>query len=152
MKKLLPLLVLLFLFSCSDQTKPSSGEIVNDFLDNPKSLEKIQESNPIIAFQKEADQVADKVSRLNSSNIGEVLEEAKNFKHCVITVENHTIVSLGTLKDCENSGSWGECMPFGEGYIKRGDLVFQSDYINNIIGRPDDKERMVYYFQSILPQ
>lgn len=121
-------------------------ELVNAFLEAPKSLEETSAPNPIVAFQEAAAETADKVITLDKDNIKEVLEEASEYKHCVITTEDHTIVLIDDLGDCKTSGSWEACMPHAEGYIKKGDLEFQDDYANNIIGRPDDQERTVYLF------
>ena len=48
--------------------------------------------------------------------------------------------------DCIQSGSWGACMPYAKGYIKKGSLIEKEDYINNIIGIPDSQLRKVYLF------
>ena len=39
-------------------------------------------------------------------------------------------------------------MPYAEGYIQKGKLIPQSDYINNIIGRPDLQQRVMFLFQA----
>ena len=84
---------------------------------------------------------------MDKNNIETVLTEAKTYKNCVIITGNHTIVKILDFDDCKQSSSWGYCMPTAEGYIKKGELVSQEDYINNIIGRPDAQKRTVYLFE-----
>ena len=82
---------------------------------------------------------------VNKDNIKDALAKAKDFKNVVITVDNHTIVKLD-VNDCKPSSAWSACMPKAEGYIKKGDLVYQNDYANNIIGLPDGQERLLFLF------
>ncbi len=120
--------------------------IVTDFLKNIESLEKEESNNPINAFREAADASAERVIALTKENMSEVLTEAKKYKYCVITTGDHTIVKIDDPENCKQSGSWGACMPYATGYIKKGELIFQEDYINFIIGRPDDQERTAYLF------
>ena len=76
---------------------------------------------------------------------GSALLEAQG-KTCIIIVENHTIVKFSDIKKCNYSGSWGMCMPYGEGYIQNGGLKSTNDFINNIIGKPDAQKRVMYIF------
>jgi hypothetical protein len=39
-------------------------------------------------------------------------------------------------------------MPKCEGYIKKGKLNYKSNYMNNIIGIPDNQERVAYFFNT----
>lgn len=128
-------------------TKPNTATNTADipFLKDVKSLEKDTSSNPIDTFKDAAKISAKEVVTLNKDNIKDALTKARNFKNAVITVDNHTIVKLN-LEDCKASGAWGTCMPKAEGYIKKGDLVYQNDYANNIIGLPDNQERLLYLF------
>ncbi len=148
MKRLIFTFSTLALVACGGSPKEStnSSEVVTAFIDAPKSLEDVNDKNPIVAFKVAAEKLADKVIILDKENIKEVLEEAGEYKHCIITTEDHTIVLIDDLEDCKTSGSWDACMPRCEGYIKKGELEFQDDYANNIIGRPDDQERTVYLF------
>ncbi|QCE41201.1 hypothetical protein [Psychroserpens sp. NJDZ02] len=115
------------------------------FLDNIKSLKHDTSSNPIATFKTEASTSAKKIISLNKANINAALDKAKKFKYAVITVENHTIVKLD-LHDCKPSGSWSACMPKAEGYIKKGELIYQNDYANNIIGLPGRQDCQLYLF------
>jgi hypothetical protein len=153
MKNLLCTCLSFILFSCGNSSShsiTSSSEldetIVSDFLKNVKSLEKIEEGNPIEAFSASAKEVADATFSLEKGGAEDLFETAKGYAHCVIVVEDHTIVKIEDFDDCKQSGSWATCMPMGKGYVKRGDLDSEKDYINNIIGTPDDKERTVYLF------
>lgn len=167
MKHLTYLLILVLAFSCKEDpkekvdtkvestiqtettTQNTKKEIESNtnlsFLEDIKNLEKDTSANPIETFKTKATNVATKVIKLNKDNIKDALTKAKNFKNVVITVDNHTIVKLD-VNDCKPSGAWSACMPKAEGYIKKGDLVYQNDYANNIIGLPDGQERLMFLF------
>jgi hypothetical protein len=153
MKSLLILALCIILFACNSKksgnaTKrdrdSTSSEFVSDFLNNVKALKSIEGQNPITAFQDSIERIANTVISVKKSNMVSLLMMAKDYNHCVIIVEDHTIVILKDLDDCQPSGSWGTCMPLGEGYIKKGKLLYKSDYINNIIGLPDSQVRKAY--------
>lgn len=126
----------------------SDGETMKEFLkgiaafdsENSSSLSTIQRFDAI-AGQKAAKSVS-----ITSENIKDALKEAKQYKYCIITVEEHTIVKVTDYENCSQSGSWGICMPYGEGFIRKGSLLANKDYINNIIGKPDSQARMMYLF------
>lgn len=148
-KTILAIATIATLFSCSQS--PSNSDttkqaVVSDFLSDISSLE--EQEKPIKTFVSVAQETADKVVDLDKTNIKDVLETAHGYQHLVIVTGNHTIVNIehDELNNCKQSGSWGACMPYAEGYIKKGDLVFQEGYINNIIGTPDDQERVAYFF------
>lgn len=167
MKHLTYLLILVLAFSCKEDpkekvdtnvesttqtettTQNTKKEIESNtnlsFLEDIKNLEKDTSANPIETFKTKATNVATKVIKLNKDNIKDALTKAKNFKNVVITVDNHTIVKLD-VNDCKPSGAWSACMPKAEGYIKKGDLLYQNDYANNIIGLPDGQERLMFLF------
>ncbi|UTW61578.1 hypothetical protein KFE98_16395 [bacterium SCSIO 12741] len=151
MKYLAPFVLALFMWSCSGNS--GSGEsqdqsaVVSDFLTDVSSFEDFKSKTPIKDFAAMADDASFKSKDLDKDNVMEILSEARAYTHVVIIVEDHTLVRIVELKDCKQSGSWGACMPKAEGYIKKGDLVYQNDYINNIIGRPDDQKRTVYMFK-----
>ena len=146
MKTFLPFFIFLFITACSHQPAESDTDVVNNFLSDITSIEN-EKKNPIESFIKGANAEAAEVLNLNKNNIKDVLAEAKNYKHVVITVGNHTIVKITDIENCRTSGSWGACMPYAEGYIKRGELVAREDYINNIIGVPDEQERRLFLFE-----
>lgn len=151
MKKLIAVLLIINLIACkSEKAEPShtnsESTLVADFLGNVKSLAKVKNGNPIAQFQDLAKDEAVKSYDLSKDNVNDLLETAKGFKHCVITTGDHTIVKVIDFEDCKPSGSWDSCMPMAKGFVKRGELDFEEDYINNIIGLPDDQERKVYLF------
>lgn len=150
MRNLILVALIAISFSCANEAEQGAKEetnIVSQFLENPASLEKSESKTPIADFEKTAKATALKFTALNKDNIKQVLEEAKIYSHSIIIVEDHTIVEITDLENCKSSGSWGACMPYGNGYIKKGDLVKEKDYINNIIGLPDNQKRTIYFFK-----
>ena len=117
------------------------------FLNDSKSLPHTEGANPIEEFKKAADATATRSRSFNKRNAQSLLDDAKTFSHCAIIVENHTVIKINDYYDCKQSNTWDACMPIGEGYIKKGELEFQKDYISNIIGMPDKQKRTIYYFQ-----
>ncbi|GGH68292.1 MAG: hypothetical protein EP346_10725 [Bacteroidetes bacterium] len=135
--------------SSNDSETPSSDKAESmavAFLENP-SVVLNTEGNPIDELKLDASENADKVIKLTGENAEEVFSQAKEYSSCLVVTENHTAVRIVDFDDCAQSGSWGVCMPLAEGYIrKEGTMKPQGDYLNNIIGRPDDQERTVYLF------
>ena len=83
---------------------------------------------------------------LTKDNVIDMVAEAEKYKHCLITVRNHTVAKITDHLDFVQSGSWGSVMPKGEGYVAKGGLNHKVDYLNNIIGSADAQERKVYFF------
>lgn len=109
-----------------------------------KALDKQQ---PIISINEIAKSKAEKSIDLNSESIGKALVEAKNYKHCLISVNGHTLVKVLSFKNTSPSGAWHAAMPLCKGYIqKSGVLHEKKDYLKNIIGRPDSQIRTMYLF------
>lgn len=127
------------------KTNSNSG-IISEFLADTRTLENVKDNNPITLFQKLAEDKASKVLIVSKDNIKDILSLAKEYRACVITTGDHTIVKIIDINNCKQSGSWGACMPFANGYIKKGELILQEDYINNIIGIPDSQVRKAYLF------
>jgi len=122
---------------------------IKEFLKDVISLEneKVSTVAPIKSFNEIAKTKAAKTITLTKENAKESMAEIKNYKNCVITVGRHTIVKVTDAEKCVNSGAWGASMPYGEGYIQKGVLTPQKDYINNIIGIPDTQERLMFLFK-----
>lgn len=145
-------LALVVMIGCSsekeqnEETEQTRQSIVADFIRDISFLESVEANSEIAAFEQEATAVAERMIPINKENIATVLVAAKHYKAMVITVEDHTIVKVLDLSDCQPSGSWGTCMPLGEGYVKKGELVKCKDYINNIIGSYDSQQRTAYLF------
>jgi len=159
MKKIIQKFLILFLtgfiiFKCGNETNLTIEEsiiennTVTHFLVDVKSLESDTNVNPIVVFNDLAEKIADYKIFVTKDNIKEVLIKARDFSSSVIVTANHTIVKIKSLDDCQQSGSWKACMPKCEGYIKKGVLNFKEDYMNNIIGIPDNQERVAYFFNS----
>lgn len=129
----------------TNKEKPNT---VSLFLADVQSILSDTNKNPIVTFSKLAKDISEKNIRLKKNNIASALEEAKEYSNGVIVVENHTIVKLISFDDCQKSGSWGVCMPKGEGFIKKGNLNYKSDYINNIIGTPNSKKVTLFLFNE----
>jgi hypothetical protein len=127
----------------------SNTEQVTAFLDGIVDFKDVQtnEHNPIPTINQIASSQADEMIALSKSNISETFAQAKKYSHCLITVGQHTFVLVKNWNDCKQSGAWGTCMPYGEGFIKRSSLEKVSDHINNIIGVPDSQRRTVFLFK-----
>nr|WP_321450504.1 hypothetical protein [uncultured Carboxylicivirga sp.] len=149
MKRLNVLAALLILLAASTNAQ-TKVETLTEFLNGIIKFEDatIQEGTPIIDIKELAASQADKVMDLNKETIAEVLETANAYHFCVITVGVHTIARITDLENCQQSGSWGQCMPMSEGYVQKGGLTVKNDYLNNIIGIPNKQERKVYFFMK----
>ena len=134
--------------NCQAQTTKEG--IMKDFLSGILNLEEqaLNAQQPIITINELAKKKADKIIALSKDNVEAALKEAKSYKNCILTVGKHTIVKITDFENCSPSGAWGTCMPFGEGFIQKGELIPQKDYIKNIIGRPDTQIRTLYLFNS----
>jgi len=143
---LLPVLVIgLFVnVNCQNSKDATIKEFVKGIsaFDN----EKFSAHEPIKSFNDAAKKIAAKTLSVTKSNITTILLEAKNYKHAIITVGNHTIVKISDFEKCSPSTAWSVCMPKGEGYIQKGGMESKSDFINNIIGSPDSQTRTIYFF------
>ena len=137
------------MMSCSSSNESESGSsrMVSNFMNDTRSLDRVDSKNVISDFATEAKLVANKTMDLNVESMADFLGLGKAYSHGIIIVGNHTIVRIDDFKNCKQSSAWAACMPFGEGYIKKGDLEFKKEYINNIIGRPDKQSRVGYLFK-----
>ena len=142
------LLIIGSILACESGTDNPEKNIVNNFIENVISLEEDTNKNPIASFKIMANTMADEKIVFSKGNIDNVLIRAKDFKHCVISVENHTLVKIENIDDCQQSGSWKTCMPTVKGYIKKGELNYKDDFMNNVIGTPDNQERIAYFFEK----
>ncbi len=165
MKKIFTSILIITILSCNSGNKANNDaekdnasttktetergaelDIVSKFLVDTKTLESIKDKNPISLFQKLAETKASEVLTISKDNIKAVLSSAKEYRNCIIITGDHTIVKVTNISNCKPSASWGVCMPFAGGYIKKGELVFKEDYMNNIIGIPDSQVRKAYLF------
>ncbi|MFO8002017.1 MAG: hypothetical protein R6U46_12290 [Marinilabilia sp.] len=143
------LLLTLFLATSLFASSQSKVETVTTWLEEIINFEdaNFNDHNPILTVNSLAAEQADEVEQLTESNIAEVFEKAMDFSHCLITVDQHTIVLVKDWENCSQSGAWEVCMPFGEGYILSGEMEKHEDHINNIIGTPDASRRTVFLFE-----
>ncbi len=154
MKKIPFLAILIALFtlnSCIEisNKKPLSDEVAQ-ILANIDSIKNSPSPTTSIAhFQELANEQADEVFNLRRSNMGAFLELAKYYEHCIITVGEHTILHVTDFDDCETSGSWAQCMPKVEGFVRQGDWIYKKDFANNVIGKPDSQKRFAYLFNKL---
>ncbi len=136
-----------FITNLSAQTKT---ETLKEFLDGIINFENatITEGTPIVDIKALAAKQAALEKDLTKESVKEVLETAKAYHFCVITVGDHTIARITDLEYTQMSGSWAMAMPVGEGYIQKNGLTMKNDFLNNIIGMPNSQERKVYYFNK----
>ena len=144
----------ILIIGCNSKTdvNPEEDQVqentVTKFLIDVKSLESDTNANPIVAFKDLAEEIAKDKIILSKKNIKKVLIKSKEYSSCVIVTGNHTIVKILSFDNCQQSGSWEACMPTVEGYIKKGKLNYKKDFMNNVIGKPDKQERVVYFFNN----
>lgn len=153
MRKIFIIILLTSIFACNSEKNTknethidSYSSVISEFLSDTKTLENIKDNNPITLFQKLAENEASEVFIVSKDNIKDILSSAKEYSNLVITTGNHTIVKIIDINNCKQSGAWGVCMPFANGYIKKGELIWQEGYINNSIGIPDSQVRKAYFF------
>ena len=138
------------IIGCDSKTKlkedGNENNVVSNFLSDVQSLEIDTNTNSIVAFKELAEEIADNKMVVSKKNIKKVLIKSKDYSNCVVVTGNHTIVKIISFDNCQKSGSWEACMPFVEGYIKKGKLNYKKDYMNNVIGTPDGQQRVAYFF------
>jgi len=126
----------------------SNAETLKSFLADVISFEEVtlDANRPLSKIRQMASVQADTFFVLSKENAAEVLQTAKAYQQCIVFTGTHTIVRVTDLNKCIQSGSWGACMPMGEGYIQRGAMEKKVDYLNNIIGIPDNQKRVLFLF------
>lgn len=143
-------LVVLVFVACQSKGKktgnPELANVATDFVHNTESLTHV--SDPIGSFSAGAFIAAVESYSLDKDNAKLMLAKVESFESTVIVVEDHTIVLVVKGGECQQSASWGACMPYVRGYIKKGELIQQEDFANNIIGRPDNQKRTIYFFND----
>lgn len=117
-----------------------------NFAKDPSSLLNV-EGNPVEVLIEDAQESADRSLTFYVGNAERALSVAKGFEYAIVVIGKHTVVKIVSYEDCTNSGSWGICMPLAEGYVRRrGNMEPVGDYMNNIVGTPDDQDRKIYLF------
>ena len=127
----------------------SNADVLKVFLKGIVNTDqgKINSHSPIDSIMEIAKSQAAKTMQVTKENIEAALKEAKDYKYCIIIVAHHTIIKVTDFSKTAQSGSWGTKMPFCEGYILKGTMVNLKDYLNNIIGKPDEQNRTMYLFK-----
>ena len=147
MKKFLIILLLACsLFSHAQNTRIS---ILTQFLSDIIIIDgtKLDKQQPIISINAIAQTKASKTIDINRESINSALNEAKNYKYCLISVEGHTLVKVIDFNDSSPSGAWHSAMPLCKGYIQKSSVLHEKkDYLKNLIGRPDSQKRTMYLF------
>jgi hypothetical protein len=128
------------------EKEETSASSTNIYLSDIKSFSNTEDGNPIEKFQALAEQSAVQKIDITKENFATALQTAAGFKHIYITVENHTVVKIKDLTNCQHSKSWKTCVPYAYGYIKKGEMLYEEGYANNIIGIPDSQQRTLYLF------
>lgn len=147
MRKLSTTVITLLLTVLYSLAQDNEAIVKSLFSETPAAAsEKVSAYAPVSSAETIAKKLAAKTVLVTKDNITTTLTEAKQYKYGILIVGNHTIVKITDFGKCNTSGSWGACMPYGKGYVKKGTLQEQNDYINNIIGRPDDQVRTLYLF------
>ncbi len=148
MKILFTILFIIFPYSAI-HAQEDKAQLVNDLIADVMTISKadLNAASPIASVNKLATVQADKSIVLTKDNMEKSLEEAKDYKACLITVGDHTVVVVSDFDKRITSGSWKCKMPFGKGYVQKGTMNFKEDYLNNIIGVPDTQKRIMFLFK-----
>jgi uncharacterized protein YggL (DUF469 family) len=150
MKSISTLVLIVCLGFVTNLSAQSNSETLKEFLDGIINFENatINEGTPIADIKALAAEQAALMKDLTKESVKEVLETAKDYHFCVITIGEHTIARITDLEFTQMSGSWATAMPMGEGYIQKNGLTMKNDFLNNIIGIPNSQERKVYFFNK----
>lgn len=152
MKRLKNIIIILFVFtSLSSHAQNTKTIVLKQFLTDIVKLDgkALDEEQPIISICEIAKSKADKTIEINYETIGSALLEAKNYKHCLITVDAHTLVKVVSFKDSSLSGIWHVATPICKGYIQKSGVLYdKKDYLKNLIGKPDSQIRTMYLFKE----
>lgn len=150
MKNLIALTAFLLVFFGLSAQEASKAETLKTFLEGTISFNasEINQHEPLISIRELAVAKADKRVQLTRENIASSITEMKDYKAAIIIVGKHTIVKITDAQNCQQSGTWGACMPKAKGFVqKQGKLIEHENYINFIIGVPDSQERTLYLFK-----
>lgn len=148
MKKFIILLTIAF--TLSSQAQETKTKVLKEFLSDIINFDGkvFNEAQPITSFKQLAQDNAAEIIKITHKNIKLALSEAKRFRHCLIIVENHTLIRIVDYEDCSPSNCWAACMPLSRAYIQKAGLLNEkNDYLNNVLGCPDTQKRMIYLFK-----
>lgn len=140
----------LVIVGCNSEPKiegnPEKGSIALDFIQDLETLRFLED--PIVDFKAGAESASAEAFNFDVDNAQIMLDKIKDYGHSVIVVEDHTIVVANGKDECHASASWKACMPYVRGFVKKGELEYQEDFANNIIGTPDKQSRRIYFFKE----
>jgi hypothetical protein len=130
---------------CSPTPKTDT---LSDFVGDAFTIEKdnVNETEPIMSILAVAKQQASKTILLKKENARAAFTEAQKHKNVFIVVGHHTIVKITDFTDCQKSTSWAAEMPYGVALVQNKGLNETSDYVNQIIGKPDNQTRWLLMF------
>lgn len=143
------IIILLFVVLGFTAKAQTNAETLQSFLSDVISFEEttLDSNRPMPKIRQMASVQSDTLFVLSKDNASEVFANTSDYKHCLVFTGSHTIVKVTDFNKRIASGSWQCKMPFGVGYIQRGDMTTKEDYINNIIGVPDAQKRVVFFFK-----
>jgi hypothetical protein len=151
MKKFHRFCILIFIVAIGSSCKTADNNTeVSRFVSDVFSInpDELTGSDPIVRISNYASQKADKMISIDKTNIAEAMLEASKYKNSVLVVGNHTLIRIKKFDDCQKSTAWAANMPKGTALVrKNGAFEKHSDYINNLMGRPDGQSRMLYLFR-----
>lgn len=139
------------MLAVSAYSQENKSEILSNFLNDILTIEaaNLTSSEPIAGLAALAAEQSVKSMELTKENVEDALKQAAGYAHSIIIVGAHTVVRITDLNDCRRSGAWAACMPMGRGYVQKAGILHQKqDYINNIIGIPDQQTRTIYFFKE----
>lgn len=144
---ILALLLLSFALTVSAQEKAVQLQsFIADIV--TVSDEKLDVSEPIAPLAELLRSKSDTSLLLNKEGMVEGLSLLESYRFAIIVVGNHTIVKITDKNDIRQSGAWGTKVPKGVALIQRsGVLTEKNDYINNLIGVPDNQKRFLFLFK-----
>jgi len=143
------IIILFVLTSYSSQAQNTKIIVLKQFLTDIIKLDGkvLDKEQPIASINEIAKLKADKTIEINYETIGNALLEAKNYKHCLISVDGHTLLKVVSFKDSSLSGTWHVATPLCKGYVQKSGVLYEKkDYLKNLIGSPDSQIRTMYLF------
>lgn len=139
---------MLFFTANQCQSPEAKAETLTGFVDEIIAIDAttMDLNKPIVSLIEAAKSQAQRSILLTKGNFSKSIEDAKQYKHALIFVGKHTIVKITDFDKTQKSTSWACAVPYGTGYIQNDGLDRKSDYINQIIGVPDNQTRWLFLF------
>lgn len=150
MRGLMVIWVMILLIGCKNDTRKidNNKQLVKNFLAQPNSIRITTHQNPIAEFNAISRKMAHDYAIMQKSTTDSLLKMSALYRHTVIVIEDHTILKLIEPDSCMPSNAWKACMPKGIGFKRtENKLVPQKGFLQYIIGNPDSKRRIIYFFK-----